>query len=130
MPSRDLNLVHPALLPKVVLLMEQYMNLFPARELVVIQSYRTQAEQIDLYAQGRTRPGPVVTHDDGIIRKSPHQFTEVNGQPAAKAVDFGCVIGGRYLSNPAYYHPIGDLANAADLRWGGTWGDWDHVELA
>lgn len=39
----------------------------------VIEGRRSQERQQELYAQGRTRPGPIVTHRDGIERLSMHQ---------------------------------------------------------
>lgn len=39
----------------------------------VIYGIRTTEEQQELYAQGRTKPGYIVTYKDGIINKSKHQ---------------------------------------------------------
>lgn len=39
----------------------------------VTSARRTTAEQYALYAQGRTEPGRVVTHSDGMRRRSRHQ---------------------------------------------------------
>ena len=35
---------------------------------------RSQEEQVSLYAQGRTAPGPIVTWVDGVKKKSRHQL--------------------------------------------------------
>jgi peptidoglycan L-alanyl-D-glutamate endopeptidase CwlK len=34
---------------------------------------RTTADQQRIFAQGRTKPGPIVTKTDGVVRKSNHQ---------------------------------------------------------
>jgi len=39
----------------------------------VTSTLRTDAEQAALYAQGRTTPGKIVTHCDGVQRRSKHQ---------------------------------------------------------
>ena len=42
-------------------------------DIKIIEGHRTEARQQDLFAQGRTKPGPVVTNCDGILKKSKHQ---------------------------------------------------------
>ena len=39
----------------------------------IIEGHRSSMRQADLYAQGRTRPGKIVTHKDGVTNKSKHQ---------------------------------------------------------
>lgn len=54
----------------------------------VVSGLRTQAEQVALYAQGRTKPGSIVTDKDGVIKKSNHQTTAVvAGKAYGLAVD-------------------------------------------
>ena len=52
----NLQGVHPQLVDVV-----QRAIQITAQDFAVLQSVRTQAEQADKYAQGRTKPGPVVT---------------------------------------------------------------------
>lgn len=93
--------------------------------LEVICGYRSQSEQNQLYAQGRTKPGPKVT------------WTTHSKHTSREAVDFGLFdIGDRsYLdsSDPKrarrIYQEIGKVCQDAGLRWGGTFGDPPHVEL-
>lgn len=40
----------------------------------ISEARRTQARQMQLYAQGRTTKGPIVTHIDGVRVKSNHQL--------------------------------------------------------
>lgn len=42
-------------------------------DFTVVAGVRTQAEQQALYAQGRTKPGKIVTNADGVRNKSNHQ---------------------------------------------------------
>lgn len=112
-------------------------------DFAVVQTHRSVAEQQRLYAQGRTLPGPIVTHIDGVRRKSKH-----NHKPSLAAdccpwkpgvgLDWNdresfSVMGGVFLAIAQELH--------IDVRWGGNWdedayfrekGDnWDmpHLEL-
>lgn len=42
-------------------------------KVIVISTKRDQEYQASLYAQGRTKPGGIVTHCDGVKNKSYHQ---------------------------------------------------------
>jgi len=93
--------------------------------LEVICGYRSQSEQNQLYAQGRTKPGPKVT------------WTTHSKHTSREAVDFGLFdIGDRSYVDGAdpkrarrIYQQIGMVCQDAGLRWGGTFGDPPHVEL-
>ena len=54
-------------------------------KLLVTCTYRNNAEQEELYAQGRTKPGRIVTRARG--GQSKHNALDVTGQPAAEALD-------------------------------------------
>jgi len=45
-------------------------------DFVITDGVRTTAEQQELYAKGRTKPGSIVTYRDGIKSKSEHQVRE------------------------------------------------------
>lgn len=91
-------------------------------------TYRPQAEQDRLYAQGRTTPGPIVTW----LRTGAHN-TDLpetrNGD--AEAFDFG-VFGadGKYLGNDPLYAKLGPICERYGLAWGGRWKspDMPHCE--
>lgn len=98
---------------------------------VVISGTRTFEEQNALYAQGRSKPGPIVTNARGGY--SNHNF--------GIAIDGGIFKGGRYLDGSqdpterkaaARMHAkIGQLAQLMGLAWGGLWSgfpDPPHVE--
>lgn len=44
-------------------------------DFVVVFGHRTIAEQQELYAQGRTKPGSIVTDKDGVKNKSMHNHS-------------------------------------------------------
>jgi hypothetical protein len=93
---------------------------------------RTAEAQAALYAQGRTKPGHIVTNCDGVTTKSNHQvkddgvghavdcaFLDANGQPSWED----------HFPWSAY----GEAAKAVGLIWGihlnATTIDRPHVEL-
>jgi peptidoglycan L-alanyl-D-glutamate endopeptidase CwlK len=64
----NLENVHPDL----VTLMHESIKEF---DFTVICGQRTQAQQQELYKQGRTKPGKKVTNIDGIKKKSKHNYS-------------------------------------------------------
>ncbi len=87
--------------------------------IAVTQTLRTYEEQARLYAQGRTLPGPIVTHAPAGY--SYHNF--------GRAFDVAFVRGpGLSWSGP--WEPLGDLAENLGLEWGGRWKhpDTDHFQ--
>jgi peptidoglycan L-alanyl-D-glutamate endopeptidase CwlK len=92
-------------------------------QLRVIQAVRTFAEQDALYAQGRSRKGPIVTNARG--GQSWHNF--------GMAVDFAFIVGGQISWEDKLYSRIGQWADIAGLDWGGNWHkfkDLPHVQLS
>ncbi len=51
----------------------------------IVSGHRTREEQAALYAQGRDKPGSIVTHRDGVVKLSNHQG--VDGDEPSWAVD-------------------------------------------
>lgn len=94
---------------------------------LITQGARTTQEQQALYAQGRTKPGKIVTNADGIRHMSQHQ--RINGY--ARAVDVAWIVDGR-VTWDGPWDRLGELAAAHGLIWGGSWPrfrDMPHVEL-
>lgn len=103
---------------------------FPMR---LIEGVRTQDRQRELYAQGRTKPGKIVTKADGVTNRSNHQI---------KADGFGHAADCAFSDDPRTprdetwdesmpWHAYGALAEAVGLTWGGRWQtlrDLPHVE--
>ena len=86
----------------------------------VTSGNRTQAEQDALYAQGRTKPGPVVTW----TRKSRH----IGGQ----AIDLTLFSGKNPVWESKHYDTAGRVGKELGLVWGGDWKrtkDRPHFEL-
>jgi peptidoglycan L-alanyl-D-glutamate endopeptidase CwlK len=95
-----------------------------------VQGTRTTEYQQALYAQGRTKPGNIVTNADGVHVKSNHQLKE---DGFGYAVDCAFVKdGGVDWSDDLPWATYGRCATAVGLRWGGDWKhpvDRPHVEL-
>ena len=88
----------------------------------VISGLRTYDEQNDLYAQGRTKPGRIVTNARGGF--SNHNF--------GIAFDVGVFEGGQYLDESPKYKAVGVLGMDLGLEWGGNWKtiqDEPHFQL-
>jgi len=77
----------------------------------VISGLRTYAEQDALYAQGRTKPGNIVTNAKGGY--SNHNF--------GIAFDIGVFEGSQYLGESSKYQAVGVLGMDLGLEWGGNW---------
>ena len=88
----------------------------------LISGLRTYDEQNDLYAQGRTKPGNIVTNARGGY--SNHNF--------GVAFDIGVFEGGKYVPESPKYKAVGVLGEELGLEWGGNWKtiqDEPHFQL-
>lgn len=104
---------------------------FPMR---ICQGVRTLEEQRALYAQGRTAPGPIVTHADGIFSRSNHQ---VQDDGKGHAVDCAFIGTDPFLEHDPLselkWNLYGLMGKSIGLSWGGdfkTISDRPHFELA
>jgi peptidoglycan L-alanyl-D-glutamate endopeptidase CwlK len=87
--------------------------------LLVTQGFRSIAQQNALYAQGRTRPGKIVTNAKG--GQSLHNF--------GKAVDFAFINkAGEVDWNITLYKRLGAWAQTAGAKWK-RFKDYPHVEI-
>jgi len=83
----------------------------------IISGLRSWQAQAALYAQGRTKPGPIVTN--AKPGSSWHNY--------GLAIDLGLFKAGKYLdeASPAQadklYAEIGKIAAKHGIEWGGTW---------
>jgi peptidoglycan LD-endopeptidase CwlK len=109
MPSRALSDLHPMMEDKA----RRLVALCKADgiELLITCTLRTFAEQAELYAQGRTKPGKRVTN--AKPGKSWHQF----------GLAFDCVplLNGKPMWNSTHWERIGALGERLELIWGGRW---------
>lgn len=107
-----LNTAHPDLQR----LFREVVKTFDCR---VIFGHRSVAEQQELYAQGRTEPGQIVTNIDGVTRLSMH-----NHSPSL-AVDVVPYPVNWSDTNRMRYFAGWVMCKAQDmgipLRWGGDW---------
>jgi signal peptidase I len=100
----------------------------------IVSGFRTDEEQQELYARGRTEDGDIVTYKDGIVKKSKHQ-----SGLAVDAVPYPSLY-----TNEAIMRDFGEyvLDVAVDLKkaglidsyitWGGHWRkfkDYPHFEI-
>lgn len=93
------------------------------------KAVRTAEEQAALYAQGRTKPGPIVTSKDGYKSKSNHQpWADGFGH----AVDLTPYLDGKPILDDRAWELYPHIASAmsksaaalglaARLTWGGNW---------
>lgn len=80
-------------------------------ELRVTSAHRDCAEQNELYAQGRTKPGKIVTN--AICGKSAHNYR--------RSVDVVEFKDGKPLWENPRWEYIGQLGESVGLEWGGRW---------
>ena len=131
MTPRDLKKlagVHPALSLRVAqILGEMAASGF---QMCVTDGVRTTAQQQALYAQGRTKPGAIVTNRDGVTKKSNHQR---KSDGYGHAVDCAFLVGGQPSWDARLpWQRYGELVIKHGLVWGGSWTslhDLPHAEL-
>jgi LAS superfamily LD-carboxypeptidase LdcB len=93
-------------------------------KIVVTEGYRSPERQNELYAQGRTKPGPIVTN--AKAGQSRHQ--------SARAVDVAIIKNGKVLEGKEYdkmMKELGKMGVAMGLEWGGNFKsiyDPDHFQ--
>lgn len=117
---------HPELKARVVRLVEALAH--EGLHVILTQGVRSVAQQQALYAQGRYKPGKIVTNCDGLVKVSNHQ-PKADGY--GYAVDVAWVIEGR-VTWEGPWETLGQMAHTHGLVWGGTWTrfpDRPHLEL-
>lgn len=83
---------------------------------LVTCTWRSAADQADLYAQGRTKPGPVVTW--AKPGQSRHETGEALDVVPLRA---GKPVWGTAGADLALWQQVGALGEAAGLEWAGRW---------
>lgn len=127
--SRRLEDLHPVMQPLVHALISQAAD--AGIDLLVTCTYRSDAEQAELYAQGRTAPGKIVTN--ARPGQSMHNRT-LKGLPASQAVDVVPVCAGKCMwdSKAPAWETIGEIAERLGLEWAGRWKrmrEYPHFQL-
>ena len=119
--SRDISLLHPKLKALIPILMEKWKA--AGLNVLITDGFRTKAEQDALYAQGRTKPGQIVTN-------TPYPYSAHNW---GVAFDF-CrnKKGQEYYYGDGFFNKVAAIAKPYGLSWGGDWKnfiDRPHLEL-
>ena len=99
---------------KIIRLIKQLQNIAKENgiDFVVAQGFRSIEEQNKLYAQGRTKPGKVVTNARG--GDSLHNF--------GVAFDVCPLVSGKAdWKNIKAFNKLGELGKSLGLEWGGDW---------
>lgn len=89
------------------------------RDLFLTCTWRSQERQQELYAQGRTTPGPKVTQLDGVKKRSRHNFYP--SQAFDVCVDSDPGPGKHPVWDGTAYAPLGPICASHGLVWGGDW---------
>jgi len=120
----DTQLLYPALLDRILQMLEACTT--QGFDYWATSGFRSAQEQDELYAQGRTKPGSVVTNAKGF--QSAHNF--------GLAVDFTRDLDRQRAGlQPGWaaadYEELGARAAESGLIWGGTFAmkDRPHVQL-
>lgn len=117
---RDFKALHPELQEKALSLKEKCAA--QGISILFSECVRTKAEQDALYAQGRTKPGNIVTNSKGSTYSSQHQWgiavdfyidMDVDGD-GAKADD-------AFNNSTRLFDKVGVIAKECGLGWGGNW---------
>lgn len=109
--ARDITQLHPRLQEKIAELKElcKKENL----SIGIGECFRSVAEQDALYAQGRTKPGNIISNAKGSTYSSQHQW--------GISFDFFKNIKGHEYDDTAFFNRVGALAKSIGLAWGGDW---------
>jgi len=120
--------------PQLVLVAKAWANQL-TWDILIIEGVRTNARQAQLYAQGRTTPGPIVTMAANTL-DSAHGRRWVNGQAYGMAMDAApCTgVGGEPdWNDKAAFEEMATIAERMGCIWGGRWTkfpDGDHFQMA
>ena len=120
--SRDVKSLHPELQNIIF----EFLRLCAGAELPVLitETIRSVEYQNWLFAQGRTRPGAIITNCQGDGYQSGHQW--------GVAFDF-CrnVRGLEFDTSDGFFQRVGIIGEGFGLTWGGRWKtpDMPHFEM-
>lgn len=121
--GRDITQCHPRLQELAKKLVEEGKK--QGLIIGISECFRTVAEQNDLYAQGRTKPGSIITNTPGSSYSSHHQW--------GTAFDIYRNDGnGAYNDSDGWFTKVGRIGQKLGLEWGGSWTspvDKPHFQL-
>lgn len=119
--ARDINLLHPTLRSKAEELIQRAAAV--GINLIISQTLRSKAEQDEIYAQGRTQTGKVVSN-------APYPQSLHNWGVAFDIAIIGA--DGKVTWDVTWFKKVGPIGEALGLVWGGRWSkfpDYPHFEL-
>ena len=120
---RDITLCHPRLQCLAAELIKECEK--QGLQIKIGETLRTTAEQDALYAQGRSKPGKIVTNAKGSSYSSYHQWGVAFDIYRAD----GC---GAYYDTDGFFSKVGVIGVSIGLEWGGSWKsivDKPHFQL-
>lgn len=120
----DTDLLYPPFLAKLQALLDEALS--HKRAYWVIEGHRSYERSDELYAQGRSKPGPIVTN--AKAGQSAHNF----GLAADLVLDGYMDRAGLQPDfRPSSYDLLGELCPKHGLVWGGSWvfKDRPHVQM-
>lgn len=129
MASRSLTDLHPRLQEKAINFLQRCEK--QGIDVLIYCTYRSNKEQAELYAQGRSKPGKVVTY--AKPGQSNHNFT-IDGKPASKAFDCVPLVHGKpqWSNKDPLWQQLGKIGTEVGLMWAGNWTrfkEYPHFEL-
>ena len=127
--TRELKHCEPELQRRYALV-KAYFELETGRHLFETCTWRSEGRQQQLFRQGRSEPGQIVTNIDGINSRSRHNFYP--SQAVDVCVDSDPGPGKVAVWDNAAYAPLGPLCEKHGLVWGGNFKrliDSPHLEL-
>jgi len=108
--SRDISDLHPTVAPLAIQFKAEAAK--QGIDVLIYCTLRDNATQAELYAKGRTTPGPIVT----------------NARPGESAHNYGCawdcvpVVNGKAVWNDdVTYAKLGRIGESLGLEWAGRW---------
>lgn len=115
--------VHPVLIGVIESVLDEMHA--DGHPMFVVEGLRTDRRQAELYAQGRTTPGPIVTYKNGTTHRSNHQPRDGFGW----AVDCA-FMGAQPFDDRHPWEQFGEALEARGISWGGRWSfsDKPHAE--
>lgn len=128
---RDIKLCHPALQEKAERLLEDCRK--KGILIKIGETLRTAEEQDELYAQGRTKPGSIVTNARGASYSSMHQWGVAFDFYLSMDVDGdGKASDDAFNDSTGLFKKVGEIGKELGLEWGGDWKsitDKPHFQL-
>lgn len=120
---RDQSQLHPKLQKKIEKFLAKCEK--EGYKVRITECLRTKEEQDALYAQGRSKPGAIVTNAKGSSYQSMHQW----------GVAFDICRNdskGPYYDKDGFFDKVGKIGQSVGLEWGGSWKsikDKPHFQL-